>query len=92
MKGFVVKHINHFIAILLLCASITAQAQVTTSPNYTALWWNPAESGWGMNLTHQGSIMFSTVFTYRNDQPTTTNPPTWFVMTPSRSCRWPPPI
>jgi hypothetical protein len=33
-------------------------------PSQTALWWNPAESGWGINLNHQGSIMFGTLFTY----------------------------
>jgi hypothetical protein len=32
--------------------------------NYQDLWWNPQESGWGMNLTHQGSIAFATLFTY----------------------------
>jgi hypothetical protein len=32
--------------------------------NYTALWWNPAESGWGMNLNHQGTTLFVTIFTY----------------------------
>ncbi len=32
--------------------------------NYTALWWNPAESGWGMNVNHQGTTLFVTLFTY----------------------------
>jgi hypothetical protein len=36
----------------------------TASTNYQDLWWNPAESGWGINLVHQGSIMFATLFTY----------------------------
>jgi hypothetical protein len=30
----------------------------------TALWWNPAESGWGLNLNHQGNILFGTLYTY----------------------------
>jgi hypothetical protein len=36
-------------------------------PNYQDLWWkSPAasESGWGVNLTHQGNILFATWFTY----------------------------
>jgi len=36
-------------------------------PNYQDLWWRaPAgsESGWGVNLTHQGDILFATWFTY----------------------------
>jgi hypothetical protein len=43
--------------------------------NYSDIWWNPAESGWGINLFQQDSIMFATWFTYgagNRDQ--------WFVM------------
>jgi hypothetical protein len=36
----------------------------TAATNYQDLWWNPAESGWGINLVHQGTIMFATLFTY----------------------------
>jgi hypothetical protein len=32
--------------------------------NYQDLWWNPAESGWGINVTHQGDVVFATLFTY----------------------------
>ncbi len=37
--------------------------------NYQDLWWVPggAESGWGINLTHQGSTIFATWFTYDVD-------------------------
>ncbi|HEX5633216.1 MAG TPA: S8 family serine peptidase, partial [Gemmatimonadales bacterium] len=31
--------------------------------NYSDLWWNPAESGWGVNLEHQGDVIFATWFT-----------------------------
>lgn len=43
--------------------------------NYTALWWNPNESGWGINLDHQGNILFATLFTYDE-----TGAPMWLVM------------
>lgn len=43
-------------------------------PNYQDLWWNPAESGWGVNIAHQGDILFTTWFTYGTD-----GRPTWFV-------------
>ncbi len=39
-------------------------------PNYQDLWWHaPAgsESGWGINITHQGDILFLTWFTYGVD-------------------------
>jgi len=32
--------------------------------NFQDLWWNPAESGWGVNIAHQGDILFATLFTY----------------------------
>jgi len=43
--------------------------------NYTDLWWNPAESGWGINLNHQGNIVFATLFTYD-----ARGAPMWLVM------------
>ncbi len=38
-------------------------------PNYQDLWWAPggSESGWGLNVTHQGDILFITWFTYGGD-------------------------
>lgn len=40
------------------------------SANYEGLWWrSPAgsESGWGVNIAHQGDILFATWFTYDTD-------------------------
>jgi hypothetical protein len=34
------------------------------NPNYQDLWWNANESGWGVNVTHQGDTLFATWFTY----------------------------
>ena len=34
------------------------------APNYQGLWWNPLESGWGINFSHQGDVIFATWFTY----------------------------
>jgi hypothetical protein len=38
----------------------------------TDLWWNPNESGWGMNLVQTGSFVFATVYIYGPD-----GKPTW---------------
>ena len=46
--------------------------------NYQDLWWNPAESGWGVNVAHQGDKLFATLFTYD-----ASGQPTWFVMSDS---------
>ena len=35
-----------------------------TSENYHDLWFNPADTGWGVNIAHQGNIIFGTYFTY----------------------------
>nr|MBP8120974.1 hypothetical protein [Burkholderiales bacterium] len=39
--------------------------------NYQDLWWNPNESGWGINFTHQSDIIFATLFTYEPGAGTT---------------------
>lgn len=42
---------------------------------YSGLWWNPAESGWGMSVTQHQGILFTAMYTYdRSAQPT------WLVM------------
>jgi hypothetical protein len=43
--------------------------------NYTDLWWNANESGWGINVNHQGNTLFATLFTYD-----TVGAPMWLVM------------
>ena len=39
----------------------------------TDIWWNPNESGWGVNLVQTGSFVFVTFFVYGSD-----GKPTWF--------------
>ena len=46
-----------------------------TARNYQGLWWNPLESGWGINFAHQGDIIFATWFTYGAD-----STPRWYVI------------
>ncbi len=45
----------------------TAAGAAGAAPNHQALWWSApagAESGWGLNITDQGGILFATWFTY----------------------------
>ena len=48
------------------CVPTTSDRSSLT--NYQDLWWNPSESGWGINLTQQTlnsvETMFATLFTY----------------------------
>lgn len=58
--------------------SASSPACVAGSSNYQALWWrSPAgsESGWGLNIAHQGDTIFATWFTYDSD-----GSPLWLVM------------
>jgi hypothetical protein len=55
--------------------SMTATAPTSTGVNYTDLWWNSSESGWGINLAHQGDIIFATLYTYDAGAN-----PVWFFM------------
>ena len=43
-----------------------AQSDLTRATNYQDLWWAAGgqESGWGVNLTQQGTTIFATWFTY----------------------------
>ena len=46
------------------------------STNYSDLWWNPSESGWGLNLTqHASNVIFGVWYTYESD-----GTATWYVM------------
>ena len=60
--------------------SATPLAQAT---NYQDLWWATpagAESGWGVNFTQQGDVIFATWFTYDTD-----GSPLWLSATVNRS-------
>lgn len=57
-------------ALLALLVSLPASAQ-----NYSDIWWNPAESGWGLTIADHGSQMFAVWYTYDAN-----GRPTWFVL------------
>lgn len=61
---------KRFAAVLAAALSIaSAPASATTySIDFTDLWFNPAESGWGFNVIQQGNTLFGTLFVYGNDQ------------------------
>jgi hypothetical protein len=52
----------------LLCLSLlacgAARAASSFSTDATDLWWNPQESGWGLNVVQQGPTIFATLFVY----------------------------
>ncbi len=58
----------HLLIGFVLAGSISLSARAADPPaNYQGLWWNSppdSESGWGINLAHQGDTVFATWFTY----------------------------
>ena len=63
------------------CSAATGSLAAAT--NYQDLWWaSPAasESGWGVNLTHEGDTIFATWFTYDVDKT-----PMWLVVTAAKT-------
>ncbi len=50
--------------------------------NFQGVWWDPAESGWGLHLTHQGDVVVAIWFTYD-----ATGKPTWLVMAASKTAQ-----
>lgn len=63
--------------------SSASVAAIAPPINYEGLWWNaPAasESGWGINLAHQGDVIFATWFTYD-----LTGKAWWLSMTASKA-------
>ena len=59
------------------------QPDLSVATNYQDLWWaapGGSESGWGVNLNHQGDKIFATWFTYDVD-----GTPLWLVVTAPRT-------
>ncbi len=58
--------------------SITQQqfgaGPLTPNIDYSGMWWNPSEDGWGMAITHRASTIFAAWYTYD-----TAGKPVWYV-------------
>lgn len=50
------------------------QPKTSASTDWSDIWWNPAESGWGIQLVQEGGTVFATLFVYGAD-----GRPTWFI-------------
>ena len=63
--------------------TFVAQPYFALATNYQDLWWaSPpgSESGWGINLTHQGDTIFASWFTYDHE-----HKPMWLVSSASKT-------
>ncbi len=77
-----IRTLRSFAAAVVLTSGFAAPASASTfgSVDFTDLWWNPAESGWGVNVIQQGDTLFATLFVYGAD-----NSARWYVGSALRS-------
>lgn len=68
------RFISKLSACVLFALSLGVVPNLARATDYGDLWWNPAESGWGMQTAHQANTMFITFYVFG---PTGT--PTWFT-------------
>ena len=55
--------------LVLALVFVACNAFAQSTPSFSGLWWKTggAEAGWGLNIAHQGDILFATWFTYDHD-------------------------
>jgi len=59
---------------VIMITWLTAVRASTNSSEITDMWWNPAESGWGVNVILQNDVAFLTFFVYDTSQT-----PIWYT-------------
>ena len=62
-----------FAVIAFCCAAMISH--VAQAQNYSDIWWNPNESGWGITLADHDTQLFGVWYTYD-----TNGNPTWYVI------------
>lgn len=60
------------VAVVTIC--VGAAHASTNSSEITDMWWNPAESGWGVNIVLQNDVAFMTFFVYDSQRH-----PVWYT-------------
>ena len=54
--------------VVALGLALPASANTTASADFTDLWWGgTSENGWGLNIIHQNTIIFATLYVYNTD-------------------------
>lgn len=61
------------VGLILSCAILPASATSYSTDN-SDLWWNPSESGWGLQIVQSADIIFVTLYVYNTD-----NTPAWYA-------------
>jgi len=61
---------RRFLRTLILAATVATGSCLAETPfsvDVSDLWWDPNESGWGINLAQQDNLVFATMFVYGPD-------------------------
>ena len=76
-----------FLASAFFALALPAAAQAVPAANYTDMWWNANESGWGLSFTqHANNQVYAVMYTYDPREPDTSSAdgsdfkPLWIVM------------
>ncbi len=56
--------LRRWMTLLAFVTGLAAALPARASLDYTDLWWNAAESGWGVNLVQSDAFIFATFFIY----------------------------
>ena len=59
---------SKLVACVLFALSIGAASNLARATDYADLWWNPTESGWGLQTAQQGNSMFITFYVFGSDR------------------------
>lgn len=67
---------RRWLASIALCMFMLDARATAFTTDQSDLWFNPSESGWGMQLVQRDSTIFATLYVYGSN-----NQPTWYVAT-----------
>lgn len=68
------RKLSQFGAVVLVALACAATPATAARSDFTDLWWNPAEPGWGVNLVQAQTFLFATFFVYGPG-----NQPVWYT-------------
>lgn len=75
-KGSFTYTLNGVAGVKNIIRQVFATGSTPPTTDYTSLWWNPNESGWGVSLTQQFGTIFAALYTYDANRN-----PIWYVAT-----------
>ncbi len=74
-RGTLTWTVNGVSATRPIARQLFGPVEAAAAPRVADLWWNPAESGWGLSISQQYRTLFAVWYAYRGD-----STPAWYVM------------